>query len=92
MFYDCSSLSSLPDISKWNVENLLDAFYMFGNCISLKSLPDFSKWKFKNENIKSFGMLSGLTNISFLPNISNLRSAWFESESIQTLNKNIENE
>ena len=29
MFYDCESLISLPDISKWNTSNLLNISYMF---------------------------------------------------------------
>ena len=32
MFLNCKSLSSLPDISKWNTENVLDMSYMFSNC------------------------------------------------------------
>ena len=44
MFSDCSSLVSLPDISKWNTANVTDMNYMFCNCSSLKSLPDISKW------------------------------------------------
>ena len=34
MFYNCSSLSSLPDISKWNTNNLIYSFLMFTKCIS----------------------------------------------------------
>ena len=32
MFDDCSSLSSLFDISKWNTNNVTDMSYMFRNC------------------------------------------------------------
>ena len=31
MFYDCESLSSLPDISKWNTNNVTDKFDMFSD-------------------------------------------------------------
>ena len=44
MFYWCSSLSSLPDISKWDTSNVNDMSYMFYLCSSLSSLPDISKW------------------------------------------------
>ena len=44
MFEGCSSLSSLPDISKWNTNNVTDMGGMFYNCSSLSSLPDISKW------------------------------------------------
>ena len=40
MFYKCSSLSSLPDISKWNTSNVTDMRGMFSNCSSLSSLTD----------------------------------------------------
>ena len=29
IFYNCSSLSSLPDISKWNTNNVIDISEMF---------------------------------------------------------------
>ena len=45
MFDGCSSLNSLPDISKWNTSNVNDMNNMFNGCSSLKSLPDISKWK-----------------------------------------------
>ena len=35
MFYNCSSLVSLPDISKWNTANVTYMNYMFSGCISL---------------------------------------------------------
>jgi len=35
MFYICTSLSSLPDIYKWNTNNVTNMSYMFENCTSL---------------------------------------------------------
>ena len=32
MFSGCSSLLSLPDISKWNTKNVTNICYMFRNC------------------------------------------------------------
>ena len=45
MFYNCESLLSLPDISKWNISNVTDMSYMFSWCKSLtsSSLPGISK-------------------------------------------------
>ena len=43
MFYECSSLKSLNDISKWNTNKLNNIGGLFYNCLSLKSLPDISK-------------------------------------------------
>ena len=40
LFYNCSSLSSLPDLSKWNTNNVNDMSDMFSFCESLLSLPD----------------------------------------------------
>ena len=54
MFKGCSSLSFLPDISKWNTNNIKDMSYMFEGCSSLSSLPDISKWNTNNvTNMKS---------------------------------------
>ena len=43
MFYNCSLLSSLPDISKWNISNVIDMSYIFYECSYLSSLPDISQ-------------------------------------------------
>ena len=48
MFKGCSSLLSLPDISKWNINNITDMNNMFEGCSSLLSLPDISKWNTNN--------------------------------------------
>ena len=37
MFRECSSLFSLPDISKWNTNNVTNMSYMFSKCSSLSS-------------------------------------------------------
>ena len=43
MFFGCKSLSSLPDISKWNTSNVTDMSFMFYEC--KKSLIIPSKFK-----------------------------------------------
>jgi len=46
LFHNCRSLSSLPDISKWNtsnVNNMSNKNEMFSVCFSLLLLPDISK-------------------------------------------------
>ena len=44
MFSGCKSLSSLPDISKWNTSNVTDMSYMFYGCNeSLKIPSKFNK-------------------------------------------------
>ena len=44
MFYGCSSLTSLPDISNWNTINVTNMSEIFSKCSSLSSLPDISNW------------------------------------------------
>ena len=65
MFKGCSSLLSLPDISKWNTNNITDMNSMFKRCSSLSSLsslPDISKWNTNNvEDISE--IFSGCSNI-----------------------------
>ena len=41
MFYNCKSLISLPDLSKWKTGNINDMQYMFYNCKSLLFLQDY---------------------------------------------------
>ena len=48
MFSNCTTLQSLPDISKWNTKNIKNMNWMFSHCYGLKSLPDLYKWDLKN--------------------------------------------
>ena len=38
MFNNCRALSFLPDISKWNTQNIIDISHIFGNCRELSIL------------------------------------------------------
>ena len=69
MFFGCSSLISLPDISKWNTKNVRDMSMMFRGCSSLISLPDISKWDTKNVNDMSY-IFSRCSSLKSLPDIS----------------------
>ena len=40
MFDGCSSLISLPDISKWNTNNVNDMSYMFWGCSDKLNIPE----------------------------------------------------
>ena len=44
MFLGCESLTILPDISKWDISNVIDIASIFQSCSSLNYLPDISKW------------------------------------------------
>ena len=48
LFNGCQSLKHLPDISRWNIENVKNIQNMFYGCISLIDLPDISKWNTNN--------------------------------------------
>ena len=39
MFYNCKSLTSLPDISGWNINNLIYYKDMFTKCHSSLDIP-----------------------------------------------------
>ena len=47
MFSNCNSLKKLPDISRWNTNNVNDMRGIFLNCESLIELPDISKMEYK---------------------------------------------
>ena len=69
MFRDCKSLSSLPDMSKWDTSKVFDMGCMFHGCNALSSLPDISKWNTsKVTNLNS--MFNGCNALSSLPDIS----------------------
>ena len=48
MFAGCSSLISIPDISKWNTNDVKEMNSVFSRCSSLISIPDISKWNTNN--------------------------------------------
>ena len=48
LFSGCSSLSFLPDISKWDTSKVNTMMGMFDNCHSLVYLSDISKWNISN--------------------------------------------
>ena len=58
MFNNCLSLSSLPDIYKWNIDNGEDMSWMFHDCSSLLIIPNFSKFErnslYSNSNYLDF--------------------------------------
>ena len=63
MFSNCTSLSSLPDISKWNINNVIDMSYMFSRCSSL-SFFDISKWNINKEELL-YSLFDGCPNTIF---------------------------
>ena len=77
MFSRCSSLSSLPDISKWNTSNVNNMSDMFYLCSSLSSLPDISKWNTSHlEN--NDDMFDGCNKLVNKPIIKIKKKGFFE--------------
>ena len=71
MFSECSNLSSLPDLSKWEKKNVEDLSFLFYSCKSIKSLPDISKWNTSNVIDMSFMFFGFNSPISFNINLDN---------------------
>ena len=69
MFSKCSSLYSLPDMSKWDTSNVTNMSCMFFECKSLTSLPDISKWNTHNVTNMNH-MFCECNSLSSLPDIS----------------------
>ena len=69
LFNGCSSLSTLPDISKWNLDKCTDISSLFKYCSKLTSLPDIAKWNICNVSNMSF-TFSHCSSLTRFPNIS----------------------
>ena len=51
MFYRCSSLVSIPDLSKWNINNAYDMNSFLEDFSSIISLPNIFNLKVENKSI-----------------------------------------
>ena len=40
----CRNLKTLPDISKWKIDNVIKMDYVFFQCENLIELSEISKW------------------------------------------------
>ena len=70
MFYSCSSLVSIPDISYWNTYKVKNMSKLFKGCSSLSFLPKELKWNTINVTNME-GMFSGCSSLKNLPDFSN---------------------
>ena len=91
MFNNCTSLSSLPDLSKLNTTKINDMRMIFSYCSSLTSLPDISKWDTSNVNNMSF-MFNNCNALKSLPDISkwntsNVKDMWYMFSDCEALKK-----
>ena len=69
LFYECSSLFLLPDMSNWNTSKVINMSHLFYECSSLSFISDLSNWDTKNvNNMRS--MFYGCSSLKNMPNIS----------------------
>ena len=62
MFDGCSSLISLPDMSRWDTSNVINLSYIFSGCSALKTLSDISTWE-ANKVIDMSNMFKGCSSL-----------------------------
>jgi surface protein len=79
MFYGCSSLASIPDISKWNIDKCIIIKGIFYECHSLSFIPDIFKWKNKNI-ININNLFNNCIFLSSLPFINQLTDYIFKQK------------
>ena len=90
--FNNTPLFSLPDISKWNTQNIINISGIFYFCSSIKSLPDISKWNTQNVTNMS-DMFYECSSLISLPdiskwntqNVTNMSSMFFGCSSIKSL-------
>ena len=68
MFYNCSSLKFLGNLTYWDISNVNDMRCLFHGCSSLKCLPDLSNWKTNNVEYMD-EIFYGCKALISLPNI-----------------------
>ena len=69
MFHKCSSLISLPELSKLNTNDIIKMNSIFSHCSSLLELPDISNWNTKNISDMNH-LFYHCSSLSSLPDIS----------------------
>jgi len=52
MFHNCISLSSLSDLSKWNIDKVWETKSLFYQCIDLLYIPKMVKKKKKTKKTR----------------------------------------
>ena len=58
MFLKCNKLLTAPDISKWNIKNVIYMQYLFSECTSLKYIPNISQMQIQ-DGCNTFRMFYG---------------------------------
>ena len=96
MFFNCSSLEVLPDLSKWKIPNVTRMSNIFSNCPSLIIIPDISKWNIKiKSGLLSFSSFSenniNIDNKKPESSLNNDKFSWSDIEEVKEFNLDSEN-
>ena len=86
-FLCCSSLTYLPVISKWKIDNIINVNSIFIGCSSLLILPDISKMKIKDKS-KISDILSLSSDYSSSKKYNLIKSNKISSLKTEMNNKN----
>ena len=73
MFGACSSLITLPNISKWNIQKINNLNSIFKDCSLLTYIPIFG-WKLNNK-VKIDNIFKGCNSLLIIPDISKWNAA-----------------
>ena len=90
MFQSCEQLLALPDIHKWNTENITHMSNLFNGC-NMTNLPDISKWDTRNvthlNGIFSHLKMSNLPDISKwnTKSLTNIRGMFYYSDKLNSI-------
>ena len=76
LFYNCSSLKYLPNISKWKINETINLNHIFDGCSSLLLFPDISTWNINYKKLESISNIFHSTLISddLSSNINNINN------------------
>ena len=78
VFYQCSSLSILPDISKWDISRVTTINNFFNGCSSLSKIPDITIWRYYFQNFKFTFILDGCISLTHLPDVSEWKKSFLD--------------
>ena len=89
MFYNCTSLMCLTDISNWNTRNVININFMLFNCLSLQNFPNLLKWDISNIKYQE-SIFNNISDIKLLEkvdlkNIENLNLSGTKLQNIKFL-------
>ena len=86
IFSKCKMLLSLPDLAKWNLDNVEEFNNMFKDCDSLSNKPSIIKWKISDHDLAKKNNSNSIISSA---NFSIINSSKRESSGFATNNINL---